>query len=232
MRFFAVPFLVAVFVAPGLRAQDPFDNGSPDKDKRADRLALHQLDFGPLLQEAGKRQLGLSESELRELVLSNFRFIFFSKLNVRNFLVTPDPKQVMDQVVFLFQLNGQLEEMIREGRKLVVSHKAGSEREQLVRDIGLAARRIGRLFREYFLDLHHHAYRLTFRTFETKEIQFVHYLIQLDRINRLLGQELEHYFFNPAPGAVDLNEYDDYSIAILTNSILKLSTLTEKRLRQ
>lgn len=225
----AVSFLLSFSSA---HAQNGGDNGlvSP-RDYRINNFSFAEIDFAPLLEEAQKRTLGLSPSELEKLIHSNFRFIFFNKVNKKNFLINPDPHQVVEKTVAILQLHERLEALIREGRKLAVGGSSSERKGQLVREIGDAAKKLGQIFRDYFLDLHPASYRLSFRSFETHDVQFVHYLIQSDRINRLLSQELDHYFFNPAPGAIDISEFDDYSVGILSESIVRLSSLTERNLR-
>lgn len=222
----------SLLICPFLIAQDvQGDLSASPKDYRANNFTFDTIDFSSLIEEAQKRKLGLTENQLENLVEANFRFIFFNKLNKRNFLVTPEPEQVVEKTVAILRLNGQLETLIREGRKLAVSEGSPFQKGQLVRDMAETARRLGQIFRDYFLEIHESSYRITFRSFDSRNLQFVHYLIQSDRINRLISQELDHYFFDPAPGAIDLTEYDDYSIAILSDSVLKLSTLIEKKLR-
>lgn len=191
---------------------------------------MDAVDLKLLVTAAAKRNAGLPEKELAKLVAANFRFIFFNKVNNRNFLMNPPPEHVVDRMVQILQLNSQIGFLIREGRRMVIGGAPGEDKLKVIREIGQLGKKLGQVFREYFMDIRHSSYRLHIHSFDDVAVVFVHYLIQLDRINRHLGQEIDHYFFNPAPGAIDLSEYQDYSVATLCESIVKLSTLAERGL--
>ena len=204
-----------------------------DMLKRAKPLefALHKVDLSLLVNEARNRGLGVSGKELETRVVSSFRFIFLNRVNHSNFATAPNPKYVIDKMIHILRLDGRLEHLVREGRRLVEAIDSGEERETLVRDVAGSASQLNKTFRRYFLDFRDSPYRITLRENDAKDVQFVHYMVQLDRLGMLLRQELDHYFFNPAPGEVDLSEYDDFSISTLSKSMIKLSSMTERKLQ-
>lgn len=229
MKFWGPAALALLFFSPVLSALSGQEFG--DKRREAVEFSLHEVDFTLLVNQARSRDLGLSDEELERLVGSNFQFIFFNRLNTTNFVTTPPPKNVLEKMVNILQLSRELEKAVGEGRKLVMTANSDKKRKTLVRNVRGSAKRLGKMFGEYFLDIRPSPHQISLRRYDSRDVQFTHYLIQLDRLERLLRQELDHYFFNPAPGVVDLSEYYDLSIGTLSKSIIKLSDMTEKVFR-
>ncbi len=195
-------------------------------------LLLREVDLTPLMNEGLSRGLGLSEKDLEKVVGSNFRFILFNRLNESSFAVSPPPKLLMEKIVKILQLDTRIGTLIQEGRRLAASGNSGREERKMVRDVADSAKKLGKIFQDYFLDLRDSPYQFNFRGHKARDVLFIHYLLQLDRLNRRLGQQLDDYFFNPAPGVVDLSEFDESSISTLSKSIVELSSLTDKGLRR
>lgn len=196
------------------------------------QMLLREVDLTPLMNEGLSRGLGLSEKDLKKVVDSNFRFILFNRLNEWSFAVVPPPELLMEKIVKVLQLNARIGTLIQEGRRLVARGNSGREERKVVRDVADSAKKLGKIFQGHFLDLRDSPYRFNFRGHEAKDVLFIHYLLQLDRLNRMLGQQLDDYFFNPAPGVVDLSEFDESSINTLSKSIMELSSLADEGLRR
>ncbi|MBI4445856.1 MAG: hypothetical protein HY645_08085 [Acidobacteria bacterium] len=207
------------------RAAQPF------WDYKTTEISLDDVSLELLLAHASRRNPGISEKELQDRVASNFRFILFNSLNKKNFLISPDPQTVVEKSVAVLELHEQLTGLLEEGRRLVRHDGSAEKKEELVARIGETARGLRQTFRHYFLDSHPMSYVMHFYVFGNERAQFVHFLIQTEKVNRMLARELDHYFFNPAPGSVELSEFSSFSIPALSESIAKLSDLTRKKLR-
>lgn len=213
----------------GLPGQSHSSNlRAPEPD--AIHFEAENVDLVPLHQEARKRFRDLSEEELAQLVDANLRFILHNQLNQAHFLVTPDAQRVVDRMVRVLQLTEEIAALLQEGRSLAVQKAGASEQEALMRSAGQLARELGRSFGEYFLDLSAAPYQLRVPQGRDGEITFVHYLIQFDRISRLLTRRVEDYFFSSVPGSVQLSHFDESSVTVLSESLMRLSEIAERRM--
>ena len=193
-------------------------------------MQLDDLDLTPLINEGLSRGVQLSEEDLGKVVDLNFRTIYYYRLNKLAFVVTP--KSLMEKMVRLLQLNTRVETLIGEGRTLTAKGNSEKQRRKVVRDISDSAKKLDKMFRVHFVDMRSSPYRVVFRRQDSKDILFIHYLIQLDQVNRVLGQELDRYFFSLEPQVVELSEFSDSSISTLSKSIVKLSLLADEGLRR
>ena len=193
-------------------------------------MQLDDLDLTPLINEGLSRGVRLSEEDLGKVVNLNFRTIYYYRINKLAFVVTP--KNLVEKMVKILQLNTRVETLIREGRELAAKGNSEKQRRKVVGDISDSAKKLGKIFRAHFIDIRSSPYQVTFRRHETKDTLYIHYLIQLDQVNRDLGQELDRYFFSPEPQVVELSEFSDSSISTLNKSIVKLSSLADEGLRR
>ena len=162
---------------------------------RRRNVSLEGVDFTSLQEEARRSKSALVGEDLERLVLSNFSHIFHNKLNRRVHLVTPDPQDIVGRIVNILRLNAQLRDLIGRGRELVVVQESDIEKLKLVKMIGDLSGRIRGVFRRHFLDPRGGSYTFSSKTFDSKDHQFIHYIVLSDRISRLLSTELDHYFF-------------------------------------
>ncbi len=193
--------------------------------------SIDKVDLSPLWDLAQQRSEEVSEAELRTLVWSNFRFLFYNKLNRNNFLATPKPDLVVEKIVGVLNLNERLGLLIGEAQRSANREASWRKKAQLVGEIDRSARKLRSAFSQYFMDEGSTTYRIRMAKTKAKPIQFRYCLIQLNHVNLSLTRELGRYFFNPAPGLVRLSEYQSSSIAVLCESLVKLSVFTKKVLR-
>ena len=219
--------LLSTFTGWGAQSIGDSHRRRQEELKRAN-LSFEDLDFASLQKQAFQRDLGLSERELDRVIRSNFRFIFLNKLNTDGFLAIPAPQKVVDRMVLVLQLNEQLKSLVQKGRQLAVTRRQEIVRRQLVRQMGKLAKELQDVFSEYFLEIQRSTYQIRFPRLTHTQTRFVHYVIQSDRISRLISQEVDDYFFNPAPEAIELSEYDRVSIKVLSGALHGLSQMMMK----
>ena len=200
---------------------------------RAPKLdpSIDQVDLSPLCDLAQQRSTEVPEAELRTLVWSNFRFLFYHKLNRNNFLVDPGPNLVVKKIVGVLNLNERLGLLIKEARRSSDREASWRKKAQLVGEIDRSARKLRSAFSQYFVDEGTTTFRIRVAKTSVKPVQFRYCLSQLNHVNMSLTRELDRYFFNPAPGLVRLSEYQNSSIAVLCESLVKLSVFTKEVLR-
>ena len=233
MKLLNCAFLSVLLAFSCLKAQlDRRPSGRSIWDRRGAQLSFENVDFTLLQEQARRHKPTLACEDLEKLVQSNFQFIFFNKLNTANFLFTPKPQIVVKKIVSILRLNEQLRELVQEGRELVAKKGSDHEKRQLVRHTGNLAKELRNTFQQYFLDIRESSYTLNVRAFETNYGQFIHYIALSQRLNRLLTEEVEHYFLNPTPGVIEISEYGDVSITVLSECLQRVSTFTEERLRR
>lgn len=240
--FQSIIFLVCAFLVDPvvLALPDPFVqdqkwyNSSRLRSggNRIRNVSLEGVDFTSLQEEARRSRSAFVGEDLEKLVLSNFSYIFHNKLNRRVYRVTPDPQDIVGRIVNILRLNAQLRDLIGRGRELVVVKESNIEKLKLVRMIEDLSGRIRGLFRHHFLDPRGGGYTFSSKTFDSKDHQFTHYIVLSDRISRLLSTELDHYFFNSMPGVVEVSDFEQVSIQVLTKSLNKASSLAIERLQR
>ena len=200
------------------------------KSRRLDP-SIDKVDLRPLWDLAQQRSAEVPEAELRTLVWSNFRFLFYNKLNRNNFLATPGLNLVVEKIVGVLNLNERLGLLIEEAQRSSNREASWRKKAQLVKEIDRSARKLRSAFSQYFVDEGSTTYRIKVARTTAKPVQFRYCLTQLNQVNMSLTRELDRYFFNPAPGLVRLSEYQSSSIGVLCESLVKLSVFTKKVLR-
>lgn len=199
---------------------------------RGAHASLEMVDFAILQEAAQKLNPELAHRGVDQIVRANFQFIFYNKLNTGSFLVTPPPQDIVNQIVEILHSKNQIQDLINEGRILAPRSDQTARKRQLVAEINAVARNLETTFRRYFVDLRQSSYTLNMRVFDTHDSQFGYYIILCDRINRSLSRELERYFLSAAPGVVEVSDYKVVGITVLSESIRKISMITEKSLRR
>jgi len=192
---------------------------------------IDQVDLKPLWDLAQQRTGEASKAELRTLVWSNFRFLFYNKLNRDRFLATPGPNLVVEKIVGVLNLNARVGLLIKEAQRSSKREASWRKKAQLVSEIDRLARKLRSSFSQYFVDEGSTTYRIKLARMTEKPIQFRYCLSQLNHVNMSLTRELDRYFFNPAPGLVRLSEYQSSSIGVLCESLVRLSVFTKEVIR-
>jgi hypothetical protein len=113
---------------------------------------IDQVDLKPLWDLAQQRTAEVPEEELRTLVWSNFRFLFYNKLNRDRFLATPGPDAVVKKIVGVLNLNARLGLLIEEAQRSSNREASWRKKAQLVREIDRSARKLRSAFSQYFVD--------------------------------------------------------------------------------
>lgn len=201
------------------------------RDTRS-RLSLETVDFTLLEEEARKWNPELSSPNLENLVRSNFQFIFLNNLNEARFLSSPKPELVVKRILSVLQLSNQLGQLLWEGRRIAARRGSDAEKRKWVLQVAKLAEDLNESFTTYFVQLQGASYTVNFRMLSANSSQFVHYLSIFDRIDRLVNRELTSYFFNAKPGVVEVADYERFSVAVLTQTLKKLSRIMEKKLRR
>ncbi len=141
---------------------------------RAPKLApvIDQVDLRPLWDLAQQRSAEVPEAELRTLVWSNFRFLFYNKLNRNNFLASPGPDLVVEKIVGVLNLNERLRLLIEEAQRSGNREASWRKKAQLVTEIDRSARKLRSAFSQYFVDEGSATYRIRVAKTNAKPIQF------------------------------------------------------------
>ncbi len=193
-------------------------------------IACDALDLARLREQARMRSPSAADKEIDLLIERNLRFIYHNKLNRQRFLVAPDPQSVVDRIVVVLELNGRLGGLVSDGRRLFGREDPGLSADELVEEVGSAARELKRAFAGYFLEGHSSSYSVQVPLSRDTSTQLAYFLIQSGQITNELSQRLDDYFFNSSPQAVSLAQYRNSSVGTLADSLQRLSDLVGKRL--
>lgn len=231
MRLTYLAFSVILF-ADFLLAETQFRARGGDDSRLSnsiDRMRLDDLDVEPLCDHLLNGNPALLEEDLHLLIRHNIQFILFNKMNDSRFLVHPGAQRVADRILVILTLADELEELIQEGRRAAADSRSGDYR-RLVDRIRDTARELRRSFNGYFVELHASQFVLQIPKLQDESVQFVHYIVQTDRIYRLLRKQLEDYFLSASPGQIGVTKYQESSIEVLCESLEKLSREVFNRL--
>ncbi|GEM_PF-2349813 len=206
-------FLIFVFFSGTLTA-----SGVSRKDRFWD-----QVDVAPILQ-AGLRHQGLvSGQDFEQLVRSNFRFIYFNALRQDLFLSMPKPEKVAGRIAKVFELSEHIRTLVEEGRNLPADCES-SRRKQLVDELGRSSEELYTTVHDFFAEGHVSRYECNLGVVRgTDRPLFSDYLDECAGICQMLDKELVRYFLNPAPGVVQLSDYQSVSIEVLSVTLRRLS---------
>lgn len=199
-------------------------------------LSLQKISFEDLDLEDVKTALRmqgntLTDAELERRIEKNLQFIMRNQLNRNRFIVAPPPDAVLEKITLLVRHRTRLGELLKEGRKLAARHAPKQELEELVEKVTSVSEDLGREF-DYFVELRSEPYSLRVAVFETSLAQFVHFLVQGEKLNRALSAHIREYFLNESPGAIDVSNFDRTSFQVLCSSLRILSSRTADRIRQ
>ena len=202
------------------------------RDYRSIRLNLDDVDFGALQERVQSYRPTTPSSDVDQLIQSNFQFIFFNKLNKHRFQLVPEPQDIAGGILAVLKLNEQICDAIDTGLVLKAQEGAVREKRLVVQKVGALARQLRKAFLQYFVEVRRSSYTFDFRVFDTADGQFDHFLALAQEITAGLSKEIEHYFLNPAPGVVSVSDYKNATIAVLSESLHKMSVATAKKLKQ
>ena len=195
-------------------------------------LDWENVDYGTLTEKVRGRGVAETDADLERLFSFNMRFVYSNKYRRDRFLVDPGPQQFVETIILILELNERLDGLIVEGRKLVAAQQSPESRKRgkrLVRDISEIAKELKEVFTENFLELHGSTVEVAFvRRKGVEALKF--YLIQAGRINRMLTDRLNEYFFGTAPGAVSVPDYKKATVNVLAQALIKLGELNLGRI--
>lgn len=195
-------------------------------------LAWDDFDYSVLAEKLRVRGVVDSDAELEKLFNFNMRFVYSNKYRREQFLVDPGPQRFVQTILRILELNEQLDGLIVEGRRLTAGMEKREVRKKgrkLVRDISEIAREIKDVFSENFFELHGSTVQVAFvKKRGVEALQF--YLVQANRINLLLTERLNEYFFGTAPGAVSVPDYQKATVNVLAQALIKLGELNAGRI--
>lgn len=224
--------LALILIAEFLPAETQFRTRARDDSRISDsidRMRLDDLDVEPLCDHLMNGNASLSEEDLHLLIRQNIQFILFNKMNDSRFLVHPGAQRVADRILAILTLTDELGELILEGRRAAADSRSRDYR-RVVNGIRDKARELRKGFNGYFVELHASQFVLQIPKFQDESVQFVHYIVQTDRIHRLLRKKLEEYFLSARPGQIGVSKYQETSIDVLCESLDKLSKEVFNRL--
>lgn len=206
-------FLALVAVLGALTA-----HGASRKDRFWD-----QVDVAPILQ-AGLRHQGLvPERDFEKLIRTNFQFIYFNALRQDLFLSMPKPEKVAHRIAKVFELSEQIRTLVEEGLNLGPDCPS-TQRRRLVEELRRSSEALYATVHDYFAEGHVSRYECNVGIVRgTDRPLFSDYLDECSDICRMMDKELVRYFLNPAPGVVQLSDYQSVSIEVLSVTLRRLS---------
>jgi hypothetical protein len=215
-------FLLILFTGGYLCAQF---QGYPGNtyDRSLKSIRLDSVDLSGLSKEMGSRSPGYSETQINQLLIKNFRYIFMNQLNRSRFLVAPKPQLVVNHIVNILDKNRNLEEIIEEGNRILESNHSSDQMRRFIEQVRASSKDLNNSFFAYFVEAQHSTYSVTLPSEGEPKEEFLSYLRQSREIKRELDRSLERYFFNSSPSSISLNEFESSSISVLCKSLLLLS---------
>jgi len=211
-------------------------------DKTAERRWQFRLsgsvasaDFSVLKAELMLRQPGLDQAAASRTVLRNFYFVCNNRLNQQRMMVPPQAQDVIDHMADLLSLSNSIKAKTAEGRRLAVAYRLGDHPSipvAVVDDIGRAAARIRKTFRDRFLELGGGRVVLTLPRTDAPYAYYVNFLLEAERLQQKLENCLIDYFLSPEPGVVRAVDYNQGSIQALSKALVQLSEKTRERIGQ
>lgn len=206
---------------------------NPSAEEPASDAAFRGEPFRSLQAEALQRFPDLSAEEAVRLVRENFRHVYANCVKESRFLVKPNNQRIAARTLEILRLQRDLSRTLARARRSLAARaeptrgRAASIQVSLVREAGRTGRKIRDIFRENFLDMSHASFQMTLGTGRNS---FLMFLLEAERINRLLSQEMERYFLRDRPGIVAVGDYERPSIGVLGDALAKLAKISEEQL--
>jgi hypothetical protein len=141
----------------------------------------------------------------------------------------PKPDRVLERMWKVFSLAEDLRAALDDARLLDDGAGPAALRRSAKRIHDCAAG-IHDTFHDFFKEDTTGSFRVELSANTEERARFAEYLVTCDRISSLLGQELERYFLNPAPGVVQVSTFRSCSIPVLSLCLERLSLSFEKSL--
>lgn len=227
----SVALLALALCALPTAAQSP---ASPSATKyyenREASFDFDKVDLSLLYDQVRKRNPQLEDQAVERMTRRNLHFVFFNKINMGHFLVKPAPRQMVRKVERIVSLHNQMESLLHKGRQIAADPAKKKVRLKLVKQIGSCARGIQKTFNEYFADYSNAPFLLKCCPSGSVDARFGSFLQQSEEIHRLLGQEVDRYFFGSSLSVIDVSDYlERHSVATLSGSLYQLSRMTLKQ---
>jgi hypothetical protein len=206
-----------------LKDSDPWDTSLAE-------FSFEDVNMRPLFEKARRRYPSLSESELAPRIRMNMRYIFYNRLNRNRFLVAPSPESFIQQISTIFDLSEELQQLMGRGRRLLMEEPQPGRYNRLAREVRKKAGQLKRSFQDFFVEGSYSRYVLEYPKAQPASAKFTHFILQSEKINKVLAERLDDFFFGASPGAVSLDAYRRSSILVLSESLCRLSRLAEEEI--
>ncbi|MFH1964222.1 MAG: hypothetical protein ABIJ42_01645 [Acidobacteriota bacterium] len=227
MRSGKAVFLILLFFtfAPWARGQSFFPTEFElDSFQQSYRYVdIRNLDVSGLLKEVGHPHPGLSEEDTSLLIRRNVSYIIFHKLNRDRLFIAPDGQYIVDRATEIYESLNRIEELISEGKVLSARELKGPEHLKILRELRNTARTLRKKFKQYFIELRNADYEFQIRPQENSRQVMSDYLEECRKVNTQLKFSLDRFFCNLTPGVVTVNDYNSYSVALLSHSLEVMS---------
>ena len=189
------------------------------------------LDVSELLKEVGRCHPGLSEDDTSLLIQRNVYYIIFHKLNRDRLYIAPDGQYIVDKAAEIYEMLNRIEGIINEGRIRSSLDLREPENLKILDELRSSAKNLRRKFRQYFVELNETDYEFQVEWTKDRKHLMSDYLDKCGIVNAQLKLSLDRFFFNSTPGVVTVEDYNSFSVALLSHSLEVLSDTFSKRLR-
>lgn len=180
---------------------------------------IDNLDVSGLLRDAGRKYPELTEEDAAQLITRNVSYIIFHLLNRDRLFRAPDGQYVVDRATEIYDSLDHIEHLISQGRDLPPGEFSEMDREELLSEMKSTARKLRKQFRRYFVELSEAEYEVRIsQGGDSGEVMSL-YLDECAKVNNHLKSTLDRFFFNPSPGVVTVEDYGNYSVALLSRSL-------------
>ncbi len=191
--------------------------------------------FRQLEIELLQRNPGMSPENAAQLLAENFRHLYVNCVKESGFLVKPSSQRIASLTLELLRQQRELEDiLVRARRSLALAAdpsggRMASLKLGLIREARQKGRKIRDIFRQNFLDSSQASFQMTMA--RSGDTAFLTFVMEGERINRLLNQEMERYFFGARPGVVAVRDYQRASISVLGEALTQLAKASEEKLK-
>ncbi len=186
--------------------------------------------FRRLELEAHRRHPELAPEAAARLMRENFEHVYANCIRRGRFLVKPGRERIAARAVELIEWNERVAELLADARKLLALSEPGAEarRADLVREVGRTGKAMRDLFRGHFEELSPAAFQITWAR---ERRAFLLFVLEAERIHRLMSSAIDRYFFRARPGVISVDDYERAPIPVLAEALRQLARLCEDQLK-
>lgn len=229
----ALPLVVLGSLLSVANGQPAFD-GASDSRRGEYSPTFDEVDFPAIEERARHRDLAVRGERLETLVRRNFSYVFWNCVDQKRFLAPPPPKRVAQSMLEVLDLNQRLTSLLVDARQLASVPKwvnggpQVSDSQRLMRELREVAKDLKDAFRKSFVDMRRSRYQVAVPLPREPRPRFLAFVVQAERINRSLTEQVDDYFFNANPGAVKVKDFEEASVAVLAEALAKLCEMSAK----